>query len=259
MTPAPVGASAIALQCAPPSVPVSAMAASLLHNGGLNLRAVFHRDALPRALREALPEPALPQVILIGHGGRRLWTVVGERRAAGELDSDHPIDLHTRQTVNAWAAEALAGKRYRLLFPLDGGRYPAIDFRALGRLAGWHFDSPFMVGVHPRWGSWFAYRALLIADSDLPLTAPERGSSPCTSCEAQPCRVACPAGAVAPEGFALGPCSEFRLRPGSPCALTCLSRLACPVGRAHRYDAAQMAHSYQNSLNWLRAAAPTSS
>jgi hypothetical protein len=49
--------------------------------------------------------------------------------------------------------------------------------------------------------------------------------------------------------FALPRCLEYRRRPDSACAFTCLARLACPVGSDHRYDAAQLRHSYGQSLD----------
>ena len=75
---------------------------------------------------------------------------------------------------------------------------------------------------------------------------------PCASCDRRPCVAACPANALTGEDFDLDACLHWRMAPASTCADTCLARLACPVGAEHRYDAAQIRHSYGCSLDMLR-------
>jgi hypothetical protein len=57
---------------------------------------------------------------------------------------------------------------------------------------------------------------------------------------------------MAGSAFALDKCLAFRKLDDSPCAFTCLARLACPVGSAHRYDAGQLLHAYSSSLRIVR-------
>lgn len=215
---------------------------------GLNLQAVFHRAALPAELAAAMAALTSGlgwrQLILIGHGGRRLWQAVQEAAGEGGLDPDHPIDHFTRHAVARWFAAACPGCDSALLYP---GEAP-VGLQALGRLAGWHHPSPFMLGVRPGWGSWYAYRAVLLADSDFTATPPLPEAAPCTSCVERPCISACPAGAMAGGRFTLARCVAFRRRPDSPCRHTCLARLACPVGTEHRYGADQLRHTYGHSL-----------
>jgi hypothetical protein len=118
-------------------------------------------------------------------------------------------------------------------------------------LAGWHHAAPFMVGVDITWGPWWAYRAALLADSDFCASGAVDRTSPCAGCAKRPCISACPAGAMDAGHFALESCLAFRRQAASPCAFTCLAREACPVGAEHRYDAAQLRHSYGQSLSML--------
>lgn len=218
-----------------------------LDAAGLNLQAVFDCRALPAAVREHLdalvPGTSFRQLILIGNGGGAFWQAL---LAAGRHSAD-PMDDFSRDTVEAWCRDTLGDPRRHLLYP---GEAP-IGLQSLGELAGWHHPSPFMVGIQAHWGSWFAYRAALLADSMLPTTPRLSTASPCARCVSRPCVTACPAHAL-DEGFRLKRCLDERLREDSPCAATCLARLACPVGQAQRYPDAQIRHSYGRSLDMLR-------
>ena len=223
----------------------SPFVADFLNESGLNRQFVFDLSALPADIAGQLaPQTRERQLILFGHGGRRLWECV---KAAG-LSGEHPIDDYSVRTVERWFAEQLPGHRYRILFPGD----QPIGLQALGKLAGWHHPSPIMVGVDREWGSWYAYRAAVIADTDFVPSLAEAGRSPCPSCTAQPCVAACPADALHGGQFDLERCSRYRLQPDSHCAHGCLARQACPVGSEHRYDDAQITHSYSRSLAVIR-------
>lgn len=227
-----------------------AFPADRLDDAGLNRQAIFARAALPADLLAALaaitgPDDGWRQLILVGHGGRRLWDCV----QAAKIDSPHPIDDYTIRTIEHCFAARLPEHRYRLIYP---GEHHPVGLQQLGRLAGWHQPSPFMVGVDGRWGSWFAYRAVILADTDFAPTPPEISASPCATCAEQPCLAACPADALRDGSLRLAKCVAFRQQPDSPCAYTCLARLACPVGAEHRYDEAQLHHSYSRSLAMIR-------
>ena len=214
---------------------------------GLNLQAVFNLADLPLELRQQLPPDMLGgyrQLLLIGHRGRLLWQQVQQAQPA---DTD-PIDSFTQTQVEAWLQRRLPGVRHAWVYPGAG----MIGLQHLGALAGWHHPSPFMVGVHAAWGSWFAYRAVLLLDADLPPTPPLIDPAPCPSCASRACVAACPADALNAGQFSLAACSGYRLQPASPCAEGCLARQACPVGAEHRYETAQIAHSYRRSLAMLR-------
>lgn len=218
---------------------------SELDRAGLNLQAVFDLARLPEDLRGRLPDTAAAfrQLILIGNAGPALWRALC---AEGRHDAD-PIDDFSIRTVARWFAQHCHGHHSHRLYP---GNAP-VDLQALGRLAGWHHPSPFKIGIHPDRGTWFAYRVALLADTDLPPTTAPATASPCPRCTDTPCITACPAGAMAGGSFALDACIGYRRLRGSRCATTCLARLACPVGAAHRYDTAQIHHGYTHSLRMI--------
>jgi len=217
---------------------------ALLNAAGLNLQAVFAVADLPPALRQPLAAFGdYRQLILIGHGGRAMWQAL---RRAG-LDVADPIDTFSRRVTEQWLAEQLPGGRYALLYPGS----PGVSLQALGELAGWHHPSPFMVGINATWGSWFAYRALVLADSDFAPTAARREVAPCSACAGRDCVAACPAGALDGGYFALDKCIAWRRQPASSCRMGCPARLACPVAGEHRYSGEQMRHSYAISLRMI--------
>lgn len=219
--------------------------AALFNQAGLNRQHVFDLDRLPDAVRSTLGETAnFRQLILLGHGGKRLWACVQAARMPGE----HPIDDYVVQTVAQVFAEHFADKNYRIVYP---GNAP-VGLQQLGTLAGWHHPSPFMVGIDGEWGSWFAYRAAILADTDFLPFLPVDRSHPCSSCSERPCISACPAAALANGGFALDKCIAYRQQEGSACQFTCLARSACPVGSEHRYSEAQLRHTYGISLHMIR-------
>jgi len=219
--------------------------ADALARCGLNRQHVFDLAALPPAVIATLGDTApYRQLVLIGHGGKAIWDCVKAAGSGGE----NPIDDFTVRSIERCFAEHLPANRYRIIYP---GEQP-VGLQQLGALAGWHHAAPFMVGIDPDWGSWYAYRAVVLADTDfLPFLAVDR-NSPCRSCETQPCIAACPAQAMANGSFSLARCAAYRLQPDSACAFTCQARLACPVGSAHRYDADQLRHTYSISLQTIR-------
>lgn len=218
--------------------------AGFLNVAGINRQHVFELAALPTDIAATLGDTAgLRQLILLGHGGRRLWECV---KASG-IDGPDPIDDYCVHTVRRWFAEHLPGRRFRIAYP---GSTP-VGLQGLGKLAGWHHASPFMVGIDGEWGSWFAYRAAVLADTDFCPFLPVDRRHPCLDCPDQPCLAACPAEALN-GGFALGKCLAYRRQPESACQFTCQARLACPLGTAHRYDEELLRHSYGRSLQTLR-------
>lgn len=220
---------------------------AVLDAAGLNRQAVFALADLPAEMRTSLeaiaPLTGYRQLILIGHGGRRLWQCV---QASGIRSAD-PIDDFTVRTVAQCFAAHLPANRYQLLYP---SQHP-IGLQQLGALAGWHHASPFMVGIDAEWGSWSAYRAVVLADTRFPVSIPVYRSHPCASCLTQACIAACPAGALGDGPFRLDRCVAYRKLPDSACRTTCQARLSCPVGAEHRYTDEQIAHSYRISLRMI--------
>jgi len=227
---------------------------------GLNLHHVFDLAALPPELLATLdlgPDEQAGrgpyrQLILIGHLGRDCWAALRRRGLHGV----HPLDQFVGECVAGWMGATLPGHAWRQLFP---GPAP-VGLQRLGALAGWHQSSPFGVGVDAEWGSWFAYRAVLLADTDLPLTPRRESASPCLDCRDRPCLAACPADALsapadwlrAGGGEGLRRCLDHRLQPTSNCQDRCRARNACPVGAPHRYTDEQIAYHYLHSMRFIR-------
>ena len=227
----------------------TAFPAATLNAAGLNRQAVFDLSALPADILQTLEKIAgaldsYRQLILIGHGGRLLWDCV---KASGSA-SANPIDEFTVSTIAQCFAAELPDTRYAFLYPSD---HP-IGLQQLGSLAGWHHASPFMVGIDERWGSWSAYRAVLLTDTHFAPSAKVDRNHPCRSCLDTPCIERCPARALDEGRLDLDRCLDFRRQAASPCQFTCLARLACPVGREHRYSDEQMRHVYGISLRWIQ-------
>jgi len=211
---------------------------------GLNLQAVFPVATLPAHMRDAAMD-GFAQLILIGNAGPAL----GRAALAAAMDPTHPIDAFSVDVVSQWLDTVPGGAIRSVRYP---GETP-VGLQALGALAGWHHPSPFMVGIQPRWGTWFAYRVAVLANTALTATPPLQTRSPCDSCAQRPCVRACPAKAMAQGAFSLDACLRWRRSPGSSCEQTCVARLACPVGAEHRYDNAQIHHAYGQSLRMIRA------
>lgn len=224
---------------------------------GLNLQHVFELAELPPELVATLglDDQALArfsQLILVGHLGRDFWDALQRRGMHG---SD-PVDQFVTERVAAWMVDELPGHAWQQVFP---GPAP-VGLQRLGQLAGWHHDSPFWVGVDADWGSWFAYRAVLLTDTALPPTPRREAGSPCDDCAAKPCIGACPAGALSASadrlGAGMGPglqrCLQYRLQPGSSCQDRCLARNVCPAGERYRYSEAQTRYHYLQSLSYMR-------
>jgi len=213
---------------------------------GLNRHAVFALADLPDDIGGSIASDTAGyrQLILIGHGGKALWESVTKSGIGGA----DPIDEFTLRTIRQWMSECQPDNRYAILYP---GPQP-IALQRLGALAGWHHASPFMVGIDAEWGTWYAYRAVVLADTHFAPSPAVDHVSPCAACQARPCIAACPASAMAGGAFSLQKCVAWRKQDGSTCALTCLARVACPVGSDHRYCTEQLAHTYSISLQTIK-------
>ena len=220
---------------------------SSLDDAGLNLHAVIALNDLPGGMRECLdPSHRHTQLLLVGNGGSALWTAI---EAEGIMSAD-PIDDYSVRCVERWLHENSPGCRSGVVYPGSA----ALDLQALGTIAGWQHASPLRLGINARWGTWFAYRVAVLADTDFVPTSAVAAASPCQACAGRPCAAACPACAVdagAAGSYAVERCIAYRLTPESACRATCVARLACPVARDARYSDAQLRHSYSISLRMI--------
>jgi hypothetical protein len=192
------------------------------------------------ALRLGSLLPGARAALVVGSAGRAFFEAFTRARAAGDT-APNPLDRHTRAVVVHAARTALGplGVAHVEHFPFLGEAAGGvvIPFQRLGRAAGLAPASPLGLQIHPIHGAWWAYRALVVVDVELPPAAPL--SDGCAGCPA-PCVQACPGAAVALEGFSVAACHAHRLE-AEPCRLSCAARLACIRGPEHRYSDEQLA------------------
>ena len=183
--------------------------------------------------------PGARSAILIGSGGREFF----DRFVAETLPGDgapNPLDRFTRETIERIVRETLARSRVgqRVLFPFRvESDTEVIPFQRLGRAAGLGAPGPLGLQIHPEYGPWWAYRALLVLDEEAPPVAPVGDG--CDGCDA-PCVEACPAHAVQVTGFIVDACHARRLT-APACHLSCAARIRCVRGPQHRYSEGQLA------------------
>lgn len=187
------------------------------------------------------------QLILIGHGGQLMWEKLHETPIA----SSEPIDSYSRYHVENFFSEQLATDDFELIFPALFENNVPIGLQALGEMAGWHYPSPFGIGVNDQWGSWFAYRAVVLAKSHYLPSVVSKSQSPCQSCGLKPCIKRCPAKALKGEKLDLDACISYRSQTDSNCKDCCIARMSCPVALPHQYKIEQIKYHYGRSLKTI--------
>ena len=201
----------------------------------------FGTAAAPLRLEDLLAGAA--GAVIVGSGGPAFFDLF-ERAPEAADGAPNPLDRYTARVVTRAARAALepVGVAHAIAFPFDAR--PLIPFQRLGRAAGLGGPGPLGLQIHPRFGPWWAYRALVVLDRPLP-PAPPSGDG-CAGCPA-PCVAACPAGAVARNGFQVAACHARRLV-AEPCRLSCDARIACVRGPEHRYRDVELAFHMRASM-----------
>lgn len=217
----------------------------LLAPAGLFVRGGFHA-------RSADGVPALPggaeagTVILVGNAGRAMWEAFA---ATADRSGRNPLDRWLRGHIAA-AARATGA---HVLFPNDGPPFvPVLDWA--GRAEPIH-RSPIGITIHPDYGLWHVYRAVLLFRDRLSLPPPAAPPSPCDSCAKKPCLSVCPADAFRPDRFDAAACAaHVESAAGTACRERgCLARRACPVGRDYLYGPEQQAFHTAAMLGAVRS------
>ena len=214
---------------------------------GLNIHAIFNLDVMPKKILNSILEATdiqnHSQLIVLGHLGRSLWGNV-KNYDAGSKD---PVDDFSQILVQEFFKQKYPSAKYEIIYPGAS----VIGLQEIGELAGWHYASPFRVGINNKWGSWFAYRAVVLADTDFALTQPLVAHSPCGSCLKKPCIKNCPAGALLSGKLNLDACISFRKQTDSICRNSCRARVSCPVGEEYRYSEEQIQYHYGVSMKTI--------
>jgi hypothetical protein len=234
--------------------PVLDALARSLGGCGLNIllpldAAAFDEACAPVApgLRASALLPGARGAVVVGSGGPTFFD--GFARDAPEATDGRPdpLDRFTRRVAEEAVRLALQplAVAHALVFPFrDTGGVPHVPFQRLGRAAGLGPPSPLGLQIHPTYGPWWAYRALVVVDQALPPAAPL--AHPCDGCPA-PCVAACPAGAVQPTGFVVPACHARRIA-AEPCRLSCAARIACVRGPEQRYSDDELAFHMRASM-----------
>lgn len=216
---------------------------------GLNIQAVFNISDLPDGLLKGVDgvdvnADDFSQLIVIGHLGRELWSYVKQSQFVLE---DNPIDDFSIQAVRGFFNLYWPSHKYEILYPSDA----VIGLQQLGVLAGWHHASPFRVGINNKWGTWFAYRVVVLTNTNFLSTETFESHSPCNHCNDRPCISACPANALDMKVLNFNLCIDYRKHSEAKCKNTCLSRISCPVGREYQYTEEQVNYHYGISMKTI--------
>jgi hypothetical protein len=152
---------------------------------GLNLVlpvdvARFDAEALRRGgVRLADCWPAVGAAVVIADGGPGFFEAFARASpASAERDrsarsAPDPLDGFTVARVREIASEVFddpAGTSWRVLFPF-AHEPPVLPFQQLGMAAGLPAPGPLGLQIHPTYGPWWAYRALLLSAQPLPESA----------------------------------------------------------------------------------------
>ncbi|MFB9149951.1 ferredoxin [Roseovarius ramblicola] len=179
--------------------------------------------------------PGCTSLVLLGPGGPGFWPHV---TAAPEFadGAPDPLDRWSRRVIGALARDLDA----RAVFPFGGPPWP--PFTGWARRSGRAWPSPVGLLVHDTEGLMLSYRGALALPYRLDL--PPASPRPCDTCAGQPCRTACPVGALAPDDYDVAACKSDLDRPGNDCmARGCAVRRACPISSgAHRTEAQSAFH-----------------
>lgn len=213
---------------------------------GLNIHAIFNISDLPDSLLNGLDVSTddFTQLIVIGHLGAKLWSCV--KQSQFDLE-DNPIDSFSKQAVRDFFNSYCLNNKYEILYPGD----EVIGLQQLGVLAGWHHTSPFRVGINEKWGSWFAYRAVVLCNTYFPTTSIVESTSPCINCKDQLCITSCPASALDTGELNFNCCIDYRKQEKSDCKDVCLARVNCPIGSKYRYTDEQINYHYGISMKTI--------
>ncbi len=171
---------------------------------------------------------------IVGNVGSAVWPYF---KAARQNSPALTLDRWTEDVVGEIAGEF----GLDALYPFEGP--PFHPFIRWAERTGTLFPSPLGLTIHPDYGLWIAFRAVLLIDHPFEdrrqpevQPAPAR-RHPCDDCRERPCLTACPVGAFAGEGYDFAACLDHLTTPENDCRRGgCLARIACPVGTDFRYE-----------------------
>lgn len=187
--------------------------------------------------------------LLIGNIGSSIWPVfsVSDEYFDGQPD---PLNRWTAARITKLKNELPAGTVTEVRFPFGEPIWP---FQQYAKKAMGVEQSPLGLLIHPEFGLWFAFRAVLIFAGHVVAPMPRSTilDHPCDSCIDKPCLHTCPIEAFTAEAYDYPRCKSYV---GSQAGRTCftggcLARKACPVGQSHVNDPAHQAFHMRAMVN----------
>lgn len=175
---------------------------------------------------------------------RALWPVFTKALHGDSalLEAENPLDMFTESRI------AAAAMQVGVAWVVRWAHRPAPQFVPIQRIAeraGFAWVSPANLCIHPRFGPWIGLRAVVIFDMDPPEGLPSPAKDPCGAClhrclpVFRDCQKALESGAL---GAAAG---------GEGWRAWLALRDACPLGREHRFDEAQIRYHYTKDRSIL--------
>ena len=174
-------------------------------------------------------------LLLLGPDEPAFWPMFTQSPEVQDGEPN-PMDRWSTRVIGSWAA-ALGAEA---LYPFGGPPY--LPFFTWAKRTGRIKASPIMLLAHDSAGLFVSFRGALALKTRIDL--PDPPPHPCETCADQPCRSACPVGALSPQGYDVPACKAFLdTEPGQDCMNTgCAARRACPVSQNHPRLTAQSAY-----------------
>lgn len=209
---------------------------STCHDAGFDIVQPFRLDAYNRSAPRPLPDfgRRAALALLVGNS-RFLWDVFSRtlRREPERLEDEHPLDRYATDRITE-AAEMLNAAHtiaWAHTPPPD-----SIPVQRIAHAAGLAWLSPSHLSVHPVFGPWLAFRAVIVVDEESGLAEPLVARDPCTAC-AKPCLGELARAVAASRSLDQAAVNEHF-------ELWRRVRDVCPEGTLHRYDEDQLRYHY---------------
>ncbi len=180
--------------------------------------------------------------IMVGNAGPDLWAVFSKSAEFKDGLAD---------SLNRWTERVIGtiAEQYncRALYPFGEPFWP---FQRLAQRASGIRPSPLGILIHPEYGLWHAFRAVLVFEGKGELADEVQSlmqasgdlTHPCDTCVDKPCLTACPVGAFSGEALDVKACFSHIDSTSDPkcMQLGCRARDACPIGVQYRNTDAQV-------------------
>lgn len=185
---------------------------------------------------------AAPLGLIVGNT-RYFWRVFREALDAEPAlrKAVNPIDEYTEARIGFATAALGRSTLVSFVHAMDPAPIP---IQRIAHAAGLAFLSPSHLSIHPAYGPWLAFRAVIVVDEDEMTGPPAPAESPCERCS-KPCL---PALRIALEHTRDPTVSSL----GESWPLWAKVRDACPVGKSHRYGDDQIRYHYAKDRAMLR-------